>query len=67
LSLSVFGDSSGDSLRLSELLQERVPAVTLPPIASPVFMLSHGKPVFLVSFSSPLLKATNRKARRRFD
>jgi hypothetical protein len=30
LSLSVFGDSSGDSLRVSALLQEREPAATLP-------------------------------------
>jgi hypothetical protein len=29
LNLSVFGDSSGDSLRVSELLQEREPAATL--------------------------------------
>ena len=53
---TIFKGSRRASLSVSALLQVREPAATLPH-SHFHFMLTHGKPVFLVSFSGTALKS----------
>lgn len=62
----VFGNGEVDRMRASALMSVRGP-ITSQAHSRTIFMLTHGKPVFLVSFSVIALKALRHRASRLLD